>query len=170
MSDEFRPDVTTAERASDAAAMPLQRETDLPRRDRWLMPLIAAGCTLAGVALGFVLGQRTALTAAAPAMAERSLLRSEANVVIPDIHFDHDDDDSAAQFFAFNFHGHERHGFMAPMPPIPPVPPMPPMMGGPRELVVDGCNGDDDEERCTTIIKRKHDGSVVIVKTPAGRR
>jgi hypothetical protein len=136
MTDESRPDDPT----------PLTREAIPPRRDRWLMPLIAAGCTLAGVAVGFVMGQSTMRPAeVAPALAGRLDDRS--------LHIDvnHDDDDDRA--FAFNWHGHV-------MPPIPPMPPM-----GPRELVVNNCGDDDDDADCTTIIKRKPDGSVVIVKT-----
>ena len=67
MRDELRPDDPAT--VAQAAAMPLQREAYPPRRDRWLMPLIAAGCTLAGVAVGFVLGQRTALPAATASVA-----------------------------------------------------------------------------------------------------
>ncbi len=153
MSDEFRPDDSTA---AEAAATPLTRETYPPRRDRWLMPLIAAGCTLAGVAGGFVLGQRTALPATtAPALATRG----EDRLFVPDFD-DNDDSDLRGRIFAFNWHGFERHGLMAPVPPMSPMPPM-----SPRELVVDGCNGDDDDADCTTIIKRKADGSMVIVKT-----
>jgi hypothetical protein len=132
MTDESRPDDPT----------PLTREAIPPRRDRWLMPLIAAGCTLAGVALGFVMGQRTTR---AP---EPAAVVGHADDHVFNIDVDHDDD----RAFAFNWHGR----FM------PPVPPMPPM--GPRELVVNNC-GDDDDDDCTTIIKRKPDGSVVIVKT-----
>jgi len=133
MTDESRPDDPT----------PLTREAITPRRDRWLMPLIAAGCTLAGVAVGFVLGQRTLPAQVAPVVAGRS----DDQV----FKFDVDDDDDRA--FAFNWHGHV-------MPPMPPMPPM-----GPRELVVNNCGDDDDSADCTTIIKRKPDGSVVIVKT-----
>jgi hypothetical protein len=142
MSEEFRPD-------DSPAATPLTREADVPRRDRWLMPLIAAGCTLAGVAVGFVLGQRSVPPERlAPAMAGESRMQD----------FDVDADDLHKQFFAFNFHRHDHRDFM---PHVPPLPPMPPM--GPRQLVVDNCNDDSD---CTTVIKTKPDGSVVIVKTP----
>src|SRR6266404_1898435 len=108
MSDELRPDESTAN------PTPLTREAHAPRRDRWLMPLIAAGCTLAGVAVGFVMGQRTSLLAhVAPALAERGEGR------------DLDADDFPGHVFAFNWRGMGHHGFMAPLPPIPPIPPLP---------------------------------------------
>jgi hypothetical protein len=165
MSVEFRPDPSAdSNRASTASpgstGMPLQREAEPPRKDRWLMPLIAAGCTLAGVAMGFTLGTRTAQTTAAVAAAPSALATRLPSAGI-DIDLDLDEDDMPGRFFAFNWHGHERHRVHA---PIPPMPPMPPLVGGPRELVVDNC-GDDDEDGCTTIVKRKADGSMVIVKT-----
>jgi hypothetical protein len=138
MTDESRPDDPT----------PLTREAIPPRRDRWLMPLIAAGCTLAGVAVGFVMGQSTAQsTRVVPGAV---IGRGDDQVFKIDVNHDDDDDRGA---FAFNWRGRM-------MPPIPPMPPM-----GPRELVVNNCGDDDDEDGCTTIIKRKQDGSVVIVKT-----
>jgi hypothetical protein len=109
------------------------------------MPLIAAGCTLAGVAVGFVMGQRTVAPAAIAPVAE----------VRHDVHVDDEDDAFAfGRAFAFNWHGDH-----FPHPPAPP-----PLPGMPRQLVVDNCHGDD--EACTTINKTKPDGSVVIVKSP----
>ena len=161
MSVEFRPDPSPSASVTQApTATPLTREAEPPRKDRWLMPLIAAGCTLAGVAVGFTLGTRTAQTNAAVAAASPALATSAPRAGI-DIDLDLDEDDLPGRFFAFNWHGHDRHGVHA---PIPPIPPLPPMVGGPRELVVDNC-GDDDEDGCTTIVKRKADGSMVIVKT-----
>ena len=136
MMDESRPDDPIS------TPTPLLREAVTPRRDRWLMPLVVAGCTLAGVAMGFVMGRETVRAdATVPALATFPHTPDEHSFKI-DVDSDDDDHDKFV------------------MPPIPPMPPM-----GPRELVVNNCGDDDDDDNCTTIIKRRSDGSVVIVKS-----
>ena len=150
MMDESRPDDPIS------TPTPLLREAVTPRRDRWLMPLVVAGCTLAGVAMGFVMGRETVRAdATVPALATFPHTPDEHSFKI-DVDSDDDDHDK----FAFNYNfGPGRFGVHV-MLPIPPMPPM-----GPRELVVNNCGDDDDDDNCTTIIKRRSDGSVVIVKS-----
>jgi hypothetical protein len=161
MMDESRPDdPTTAQGASAQVPTPTQliREAVTPRRDRWLMPLVVAGCTLAGVAMGFVMGRETVRAPhEASSLATRAGSLDEHSFKID---VDTDDDDGDKFAYNYNFHG---PGGLFGVHVMPPVPPMPPM--GPRELVVNNCGDDDDDDKCTTIIKRRSDGSVVIVKS-----
>ncbi len=108
MIDAFRPDAYPVPPAPQLA-----REAAPPRRDRLLVPLLAAGCALAGVALGFVLGQRAALTRVqADTVTSPRLAREHM--------FGPDFDDRPGRVFAYNFEGGERHaghpGMFAPVP------------------------------------------------------